>query len=142
MHGLLYIIFNSSVYYLAVEPNEWKERIRNRKKIRAMNANFTLRKLKNNEDLYSLTFYQARGCLTSCHFNKYCVYLCNFFQKYYHCIHITWHEKIYISEILFHFLFLIHEPDILATFIFHLHIMTFISQFANSRNYKCPKIKW
>lgn len=102
MHGLLYIIFNSSVYYLAVEPNEWKERIRNRKKIRAMNANFTLRKLKNNEDLYSLTFYQARGCLTSCHFNKYCVYLCNFFQKYYHCIHITRHawEDIHFRNII------------------------------------------
>lgn len=24
LHGLLYIIFNSSVYYLAVEHNEWK----------------------------------------------------------------------------------------------------------------------
>lgn len=26
LHGLLYIIFNSSVYYLAVEPNEWKRK--------------------------------------------------------------------------------------------------------------------
>lgn len=27
--------------------------------------------LKNNEDLYSLTFYQARGCLTSCHMSHF-----------------------------------------------------------------------
>lgn len=57
LHGLLlqYIIFNSSVYYLAVEPNEWKrEKEKKKKERRAMNANVTLRKPKNNEDLYSL----------------------------------------------------------------------------------------
>lgn len=56
LHGLLYIIFDSSVYYLAVEPNEWNIENKKQKKRRAMNANFTLRKLKNNEDLYNLIF--------------------------------------------------------------------------------------
>lgn len=98
MHGLLYIIFNSSVYYLAVEPNEWK---REKRYVQWMQI-LPYVNLKNHEDLYSLTFYQARGCLSSCHFNKYCVYLCNFFQKYYHCIHITRHawEDIHFRNII------------------------------------------